>query len=290
MKKDDLILVTGATGKQGGAIARELLLRGYSVRAMTRKPDDEPATKLKELGAEVVFGDLDDADSLVKVLDGAWGALAVQNTWEAGVEREEEKGKRFAQLAKDAGVYHIVYQSVASAQHNTGIPHFDNKWRVEETIRSLGFPSYTIIRPVFFMENFMGPWYKAGIDDNTFAIGIRPDTKLQMIAVEDIGKYGLMAFESHEELNGQAIDIASDELTPLEIADILSEASGRNIEYHQVPMEEIRASSEDLALMLEWFDEVGYSVNIEDNARKYSIKPTRFSEWVAQQNWRVKVA
>lgn len=290
MEKDNVILVTGATGKQGGTIARELLSKGYSVRAMTRKPNDEPARGLKELGAEVVFGDLDDADSLVKALDGVWGTLAVQNTWEAGVEREEEQGKRFAELAKDAGVYHIVYQSVASAQHETGIPHFDNKWRVEETIRSLGFPSYAIIRPVFFMENLAGPWYKSGIDGNKLPMGIHPDTKLQMIAVDDIGKYGLMAFERHEELNGEAIDIAGDELSGPEMADILSEVSERNIEYQHVPIEEIRASSEDLALMLEWFDEVGYSVNIEKNAKEYGIKPTRFSEWAARQDWRVKVA
>lgn len=112
MEKNNLILVTGATGQQGGAVAEELLSKGYSVRAMTRKPDGEPAKRLKEKGAVVVFGDLDDEDSLGEPLDGVWGALAVQNTWEAGVEREEEQGKRFAKLAKDAGVYHLVYQSL----------------------------------------------------------------------------------------------------------------------------------------------------------------------------------
>lgn len=287
MEKNDLILVTGATGKQGGAIAHELLSRGYAVRAMTRNPDGEAAERLEEQGAEVVFGDFDDADSLVRALDGVWGALAVQNTWEVGVEREEEQGKKFAVIAESAGIYHFVYQSVGSAHRNTGIPHFENKWRVEETIRSLGFPSYTIIRPVFFMENLVSPWYKAGIDANKLTIAIRPDTRLQMIAVDDIGKYGAMAFERHEELNGQAIDIAGDELTAPEAARILSDASGRNISYYRVPIEEVRASSEDFAAMLEWFDEVGYNVNIEENARKYSIKPTRFGEWAALQDWRV---
>lgn len=136
----------------------------------------------------------------------------------------------------------------------------------------------------------MSPWFKQGIDANKLAIGIRPNTKLQMIAVRDIGKYGAMAFERHEELNGQAIDIAGDELTAPEVADILSEVSDRNITYYQVPIEEVRASSEDYAAMLEWFDEVGYNVNIEENARKYSITPTRFPEWAARQNWKVKVA
>ncbi|MGH7563951.1 MAG: NmrA/HSCARG family protein, partial [Gemmatimonadota bacterium] len=214
MANEHVILVTGATGQQGGAIARELLAKGRSVRAMTRHPDGDAARALAEQGANVVRGDLDDADSLERAIEGAWGVLSVQNTWEAGVEREEEQGKRFAEVAKGAGIEHFVYQSVASADRHTGIPHFDNKWRIEETIRSLGFPSYTVVRPVFFMENLISPWFKPGLDDGTLALGIRPDTPLQMIAVADIGKYGALAFERHAELNGRAIDIAGDELDP----------------------------------------------------------------------------
>ena len=88
------ILVTGATGKQGGAVARELLARGYSIRAMTRKPEGEAAQALAGLGAEIVRGDLDDAASLARAVEGVWGVFALQNTWEAGVQREEEQGKR----------------------------------------------------------------------------------------------------------------------------------------------------------------------------------------------------
>lgn len=287
MNKNDVILVTGATGQQGGAIAGELLSKGYSVRAMTRKPDGKPAQALKEKGAEVVYGDLDDGESLAKALDGAWGTLAIQNTWEAGVEGEEEQGKRFARTAKDTGVHHYVYQSVASAHRNTGIPHFDNKWRVEETIRSLDFPSYTIIRPVFFMENLISPWFKPGIDEDNYAIGNRPDTSLQMIAVKDIGKYGAMAVEKHQEMNGKAIDIAGDELTAPEVAQVLSEVTRRDISHYQVPIEDVREFSEDFAAMLEWFDAVGYNADIEGNANKYSIKPTRFAEWAARQDWSI---
>ena len=132
--KSNLILVTGATGQQGGAVARELLAKGAKVRAMTRHPESPKAIELKKLGAEIVQGDLDDAASLERALKGVWGAFAVQNTWEAGVEREEEQGKRFAELAKKAGVHHFVYASVQSADKKTGIPHFDNKARVEETV------------------------------------------------------------------------------------------------------------------------------------------------------------
>jgi uncharacterized protein YbjT (DUF2867 family) len=164
MNKNEKILVTGATGHQGGSIARELLKLGFNVDAMTRKPDGEKAKVLAELGANIIQGDLDDAVSLKRAVKDVWGVYSVQNTWEAGVEKEEQQGKRFAEISKEAGVQHFVYSSVGSAHRNTGIPHFDNKWRVEETIRSLKFPSYTIIRPVFFMENFLSPWFKQGID------------------------------------------------------------------------------------------------------------------------------
>lgn len=284
-KHDELILVSGATGKQGGAIARELLKAGWPVRAMTRKPESEAARALAAMGAEVVRADLDDAGSLPRALEGAWGALAVQNTWEAGVEREEAQGKRFARAAREAGIQHLVYQSVGSAHRSTGIPHFENKWRVEETIRSLRFPSYTIVRPVFFMENLIGPWFKPSIDRGVLAVAMKPETSLQMIAVDDIGKFGRAVFERAKELNGEEIDIAGDELTGPDMAKALNEVTGRTITYQQLPIEAVRANSEDFALMLEWFDRVGYDADIERTAARFDIRPTRFRDWAARQAW-----
>jgi uncharacterized protein YbjT (DUF2867 family) len=280
-----LVLVSGATGNQGGAIARELLAAGWRVRAMTRRPESDEARALASQGAEVVRADLDEEASLRQALKGAWGALGVQNTWEAGVEKEEEQGHRFARLAKEADVQHLVYQSVGSAHRDTGIPHFDNKARIEQTIRDLGFPSHVIIRPVFFMENLASPWFKPYIDQGVLAFGMKPDTKLQVIAVADIGKYGLQAFERADELNRREIDIAGDELTAPEMAQALSEAAGRPIHFQQVPIEEIRKASEENALMLEWFDAVGYDADIEGTAREFGIRPTRFREWAVQQDW-----
>jgi uncharacterized protein YbjT (DUF2867 family) len=284
-KGRDLILVTGATGQQGGATARELLARGHQVRAMTRKPASEAAKGLAKSGAEVVAGDLDDAGSLRKALAGAWGVFAVQNTWEAGVEGEEAQGTRLVELAKAAGVTHFVYTSVGSAHRATGIPHFDNKWRIEEALRAQGFPSQVILRPVFFMENWTSPWFKPAILNGTLAIGIKPDTRLQQIAVADIGKYGALAFEQHAELAGKAIDIAGDALTPVETAAAISQALGRTITHVQVPIEEVRKASADYATMLEWFDRVGYDVDIAGNARTYGIAPTKFRDWVKTAIW-----
>ena len=124
------ILVTGATGHQGGSLIRALRGSGFALRAMTRKPDSDAARALAGQRVDIVHGDLDDAESLRRALDGAWGTFAVQNTWEAGVEKEEEQGHRFARLAREAGVQHFVYASVGSAHRHTGIPHFENKARV----------------------------------------------------------------------------------------------------------------------------------------------------------------
>jgi len=281
----NLIVVTGATGKQGGAIARELLARGHKVRAMTRKPDSPAAREIAKLGAEVVAGDLDDATSLERVLAGAWGAFAVQNTWEAGVEREEEQGKRIAEVARRQGVQHYVYSSVASAHRNTGIPHFDNKWRVEEKVRALGFPSTTVLRPVFFMENLSQPAFLQGIQQGQLAIALEPETVLQMIAVADIGRYGRWAFENHAALNGRAIDIAGDQVTMPATAGILSKVTHREVKFVRVPIEEIRKFSMDYALMLEWFDRVGYDADIAKTSAESGIRPTPLATWAASVNW-----
>jgi len=290
MSKSENILVTGATGKQGGAVARELLARGYRVRAMTRHPEGEAAQDLAQLGAEVVRGDLDNPASLAKAVKGVWGVFSVQNTWEAGVEKEEEQGKRFARISKESGVQHFVYSSVGSAHRNTGIPHFENKWRVEGTVRSLDFPSYTILRPVFFMENFLTPWFKPGLDEGKLTVGIKPTTVLQMIAVRDIGKYGAWAIENHQALNGRAIDIAGDAQTMPQTAGIIGAAAGRKIEFAPTPIEEVRKFSEDYAIMLEWFDAGGYDVNIKRLSQESGIQPTTLTDWAAMVDWSVAPA
>jgi len=286
----NLIVVTGATGQQGGATARELLAKGHKVRAMTRKPDGSAARELAKLGAEIVAGDLEDAPSLERALAGAWGVFAVQNTWEAGVEREEEQGMRIAEVARRQGVQHYVYSSVGSAHRNTGIPHFDNKWRVEEKIRALGFPSYTILRPVFFMDNLASPWFLPAIQQGQLAVALKPQTVLQMIAVKDIGRYGLWAFENHTTLNGRAIDIGGDQATMPETAEVLGKATGRPVTFAPVPIEEVRKFSEDYALMLEWFDRVGYDADIAKTSAESGIRPIRLAEWAATAKWMPPVA
>jgi uncharacterized protein YbjT (DUF2867 family) len=281
----DLIVVTGATGQQGGAVAHELLSAGHKVRAVTRKPDSSAARALAARGADVVRGDLDDPASLRRALEGAWGTWAVQNSWEAGVEKEEEQGLRYAEVARDAGVPHYVYTSVGSAHRKTGVPHFDNKFRVEQRVRELGFPSWVILRPVFFMENLLSPWFKPAIDQGQLAIGLKPTTRLQMIAVADIGKYGKGAFERHEQFAGQAFDLAGDELTMPQAAEIIGRAAKHPVTFVPVPIEEVRKASAEYAIMLEWFDRVGYDADIAGTARAFGVKPTSFAEWASRAPW-----
>jgi uncharacterized protein YbjT (DUF2867 family) len=278
MTDSKTILITGATGKQGGAVTRALLGKGFALRAMTRNPDGDAAKALAALGIETVKGDLDDDTSLKAALAGAWGAFAVQNTWEAGVEGEEAQGKRFATLAREAGVQHFVYSSVGSAHRQTGIPNFDNKWRVEETVRSLAFPSHVILRPVFFMENLPSPWFLNG--DKIYT-ALQPTTKLQMIAVRDIGEYGARAFLDADALNGREIDIAGDASTMPEAAAAVGAGLGKSIEFVQIPIEDVRKNSDDFALMLEWFERVGYDADIEGNAREFGIRPTTLTDWAS---------
>ncbi|HVZ73736.1 MAG TPA: NmrA/HSCARG family protein [Polyangia bacterium] len=278
---DKTILITGATGKQGGATLRHLAERsktagGFKLRAMTRKPDGDAAKALAALGAEIVAGDLDDVASLSRALAGAWGVFAVQNTWEAGVEREEEQGKRLAKLAREANVQRFVYTSVGSAHLRTGIPHFDNKFRVEETVRACAFPSFAIIRPVFFMENLLAPWTLQG---DKVMMGLAPDIKLQMIASDDIGKFGAKMFAEADAFRDVAFDIAGDAQTMREATATLGAALGKTLTYVPLPIEAVRQNSDDLATMLEWFTSTGYSADIASLEKRFGIRPLTLAEW-----------
>lgn len=273
--RNRLVLVTGATGSQGGAVARELLAKGWKVRAMTRKPDSDKARALAAKGAEVVQGDLDDPSSVARALQGVWGVWAVQNTWEAGVEREEQQGHALARAAREAGVQHYVYTSVGSAHRNTGIPHFENKWRVERTVRSLGFPSHAVLRPVFFMENLLGGFFLQG--DKVMA-GLKPDTPLQMVAVKDIGRVEAQGFTRSAELSGKEFDLAGEAVTMADATKILSAALGKPLTFVSLPIEAVRQNNAEFAIMLQWFEDVGYSADIPLLDKTFG-RMLRLEEW-----------
>ena len=280
MTNDRTILITGVTGNQGGAVAQALQGSGFHLRGLTRRPDGQRAAALARQGIEIVQGDLDDEASLRRALAGAWGVFGVQNAGEAGVEREEAQGKRLATLARETGAEHYVYTSVGSADKRTGVPHFDNKGRIEETVRGLRFPSHVILRPVFFMENLLAPFSLQG---STLALALPPGVKLQMIAVDDIGWFGARAFTDAAALNRREIDLAGDIRMMPQAAGVLTEALGRPIAFAQTPLEHVRRYSKDMATMLEWFERVGYNADIAGLEREFGLTLTKIPDWARRR-------
>ncbi|TIV65757.1 MAG: NAD-dependent epimerase/dehydratase family protein, partial [Mesorhizobium sp.] len=172
-------LVTGATGQQGGAVARALLSRGHSVKALTRRPDSDAARQLASGGATVVAGDLADAASVVDAARGVDTMFLMGNSYEAGLEEETRQGIVAADAAKAAGIGHLIYSSVADADKKTGIPHFESKFLVERHIAGLGIP-YTISAPVAFMENAVAPWSAGALSQGIQAFALPAKRPLQL--------------------------------------------------------------------------------------------------------------
>lgn len=275
---EETILVTGATGQQGGVVARYLLQQGEKVRALTRHP--AKAEALKKMGAEVAVGDLTDPDSLKPALRGVKKVFLVTTPFEAGMEAEVRQGVEMAEAAKEAGVEHLVFSSVGSANNNTGIPHFETKRRVERQIKRVGLPA-TILRPVFFMENFTAPWMLPAIQQGKVALPLAADRKLQMIALDDIGAFGAAAFIRPKEFIGQEIDLAGDALTMPETLGLLAAELGKPIQYEPLPVDQAeKVFGHDFGVMFRWFNEVGYSVDIPALENRWAIPLTRFRELV----------
>ena len=279
------VLVTGATGKQGGHLVRELLARGHSVRALTRNPESRAATALAERGVTVVPGDFQDQGSLERAARGVDTVFAMSTPFGTSEQTETREGINMVRAAATAGVGHLVYSSVAGADRATGIPHFDSKFGVEQEVRRSGVP-FTIVAPVFFMENFLAEWMAAGIAQGSIAIAVPATRRLQQIAVADIAQFDALVIERRESFLGKRIDIASDELTMTTVAATISEVLGRRIEYTAVPVDAVRQQNEDLARMYEWFDRVGYDADVVGLRVLYpEVDWHRFSDWAREQDW-----
>lgn len=264
MSSSPTILVTGATGQQGGALARLLLAHGRRVRALTRRADSPAASELRSRGAELAIGDFDDRDSLERAMRGVDAVYLMATPFGTGIEAEIRQGKAAADVAARAGVGHLVYSSVSDADRQTGIPHFDSKYVIEQHIQGLGIP-HTIIAPAYFMENLD----LRGVGAGRLALPLPASRPLQQTAVDDIAGFAALVLDRRESFLGARINIASDELTGREMAAILSRVTGHTVAYVDVPLEAVRAQSEDLASMFDWFDRVGYSADIPALRREY---------------------
>ena len=259
---DKLILVSGATGQQGGATARHLLAKGFKVRALTRDAKSDKTQALAAQGAEIVQGNLEDRAALDQALKGVYGVFSVQNFWlpEVGFDGEIKQGKLLADAAKAAGVKHFVYSSVGAAHRGMGQQHFESKWQIEQYVQALGLP-YTILRPVAFMDNYN--WQRAAISNGTFTgFGLRPDKTIQLIAVEDIGEFAALAFENPQAYLGKTIEMAGDEVTETQIAALLTKVIGRPVQLAAPQMPEGAAPTPEQIAMFTFFNGQGYDADI----------------------------
>ncbi|MFD3648486.1 NmrA/HSCARG family protein [Streptomyces cyaneofuscatus] len=259
MTDQKISLVLGGTGNQGGATARELLSRGWSVRALVRDPDKPEAQVLKELGAVLVRGDLEDVASLRAAAEGVYGVFSVQAlayepetlAYEPEtLAAEVRHGKAVADVAKEAGVTHFVYSSVGGAERGTGIDHFESKAEIERHIKALGLPA-TILRPVFFMNNLL---HFADVEgERVMSLPVKPDKPMQFIASDDIGVFAADAFDRPAEFIGREIELAGDEITFPQVAEVYERITGVPSRLDPTPIEE---------RMFEWFAEEGYQADI----------------------------
>jgi uncharacterized protein YbjT (DUF2867 family) len=274
------ILVAGATGQQGGAVVRHLHAAGIPVRALTRDTTTEKAQALRLLGAETVRGDLTDRESLDRALEGIDGVFAMATPFEKGMDAEVTQGTKLGDAAKAAGVKHYVYSSVGGADRKSGVPHFETKWQIEEHLRRLDLP-LTIIRPVYFFENFGGWSLHEKGDGYTLTMPLSPARSLQSVAVDDIGGFVAAVFAAPDEWVGKAFELAGDELTLPHYAEAIARNIGAPVEYLQVPWEAMREQSEDLYRMYDFFEREGYAADI-DGLRRYYPGLQSFHQWLSE--------
>jgi uncharacterized protein YbjT (DUF2867 family) len=282
MAQELTVVVTGSTGKQGGAVARGLLERGHKVRAVTRDPNSRQAKLLANAGATLVATSPEDTAAIMKALEGA-SSLFAMTVPSGGTDAETRQGIAAADVAKAAGV-HLVFTSVGSANRQTGIPHFDSKYEVEKHIAKIGVRA-TILAPVSFMENLY--FVKEQLAKGIYATALPSKRVLAQVAVADIGAVAVRVLEDAGRFTGKRFDLASDELTGNEALAILSRVTGRPFSYYQVPFDVIRLRmGEDAVKMYEWFDRVGFAVDRAALQREFpDIGFHDFESWAKTQDW-----
>lgn len=283
---DKTILVSGATGKQGGALLKYLLRNGWRIRALTRNPRGRAAQKLSESGVEVVQGDMDDVESLKRAARGVHGVYSVQDFWTVGPKREVQQGKNMADAAHSTGVEHFLYSSVGGAERNSGITHWETKWEVENYIRKLGLPA-TVLRPAAFMENYYIAAVEIGILKGKLADPIRGDKPYQTIAVDNIGAFGALAFGRPNDFIGLELEIAGSELTNVQAAEVFSRVLGKRVKFQKLPLPIVRLFlGKEFYQMFRWFNEAGFQANIPALKRRFpEVCLLSLEEWLRQEGW-----
>ena len=284
--QDRIVLVAGATGRQGGAVVRHMLPKGWRLRALTRNPKSYAARQLAEKGVELAEGDMDDPASLDRAARGVYGIYSVQDFWTVGARREVQQGKNLADVAKKAGVEHFVYSSVGGAERNTGITHWETKWVVEKHVRSLNLP-VTVLRPASFMETYHITEVEIGLLKGKLADPIRGDKPYQTIATDDIGAFAALAFERPKDFIGLDLEIAGSELTNIDAAKVFSRVLNRPVKFQKLPLPIVRlVLGKEFYEMFHWFNSKGYQANIPELRRRYpEVRLHSLEDWLREDGW-----
>ncbi len=276
-----VILITGATGQQGGATIREMQRRGHwHIRALVRDLKAPKAVALGKHRVELVHGDLDDEHSLRLALDGAEGVLSVQSPMKIGPAGEERQGKRLASLAKESGVRHFVQCSAGGVERRSGVPHFESKWAIEQHIASLNLPA-TVLRPAAFMENFSSLIFRITML-SMIKTYLGPDQAMQLVSVQDVAWFAAEAFEKPDQYLGRAIELAGDSVTARAAASILPDAGIRPSRGFRIPSVMRAHLPEDFRLMFEWIAREGFKADIPALRSEYPSLLT-LEDWALQR-------
>jgi uncharacterized protein YbjT (DUF2867 family) len=222
-----VVVVTGATGNQGGAVMKSLLERGQEVRAVTRTTDSAKARELANAGVTLVRASLEDTAALTKALEGATSLFAMTTPFGGGTQAERRQGISAANAVKAAGV-HLVFTSVGSANRQTGVPHFDSKYEVEKHIADIGVRA-TVLAPVYFMENLL--FGREQLAKGIYAAPLPPTRRLVQVAVADIGAVAVRLLDDPARFAGKRFDLAVDELTGNDVIAVLSRITRRPFTY-----------------------------------------------------------
>jgi uncharacterized protein YbjT (DUF2867 family) len=279
------ILVFGATGQQGGSVASALLKAGWQVRVLVRDPASSKVGALRDAGVEIVRGSFADAESIRRAMNGVHGIFSVQPSSGQGPvlglsdEEEERYGIAIADLAVESGARHLVYTSTSAVgDEPTGMGHFDSKARIEAHIRTLPITA-TIVRPAGFMEMLVMPGF--GLDEGRFNFFLKTDQPMQLLAVEDIGKFVAAIFAEPARFGGKTLEIASDTVTGRDLEALFTEAAGHPITYARFS-DEVLAASPFLRKLTELLDEGRFAGKADfDALREINPDLQSFRSWLA---------
>lgn len=306
MSEKKIIAVVGATGQQGGGLARAILddpEQRFALRALTRNPDSPAAQALAERGADVVAADLDDETSLTKALEGAYGAYLVTAFWEYNsVEREQQQARAMAAAASAAGLRHVIWSTlpdtrlhlrddrVPTLHERYKVPHFDSKAEAEAFFVEAGVPT-TFLSTTFYFEAFVDFFRPVRDDDGVLALHLpMGDARLPGIAAEDIGRTAFGVFARGTSLVGERISISGENLTGEEYAAAFAKELGTNVAYRPMSVEALRASgfpgADDLSNMFVYYaehEDVFAGARDPEAVRELNPRLQDFATWLASR-------